>query len=153
MKRKNSPDRAEASSSRVQEPAVVYSVRPDSNEGFLALEEIRKGFPFGKFLALQKQLEISLLDLADLVGVAHRTLHRRREDGTFSKDESDRIARLQRLAIRAAEVLGGIEPARQWLRRPQIALGGMVPLDIADTGPGVVEVERLLGQIEYGVYA
>ncbi len=43
------------------------------------------------------------------------------------------------------EVPGG------WLRQPQFALGGRVPLEMLHTEAGTREVEDLLGRIEYGV--
>jgi putative toxin-antitoxin system antitoxin component (TIGR02293 family) len=53
----------------------------------------------------------------------------------------------------ATGVFDSESSARAWLTRPQIALAGFVPLELADTGAGIREVENLLGRIDYGVYA
>jgi Protein of unknown function (DUF2384) len=43
-----------------------------------------------------------------------------------------------------------LERAREWLKSPQFALGGEIPLEYADTEPGAQIVEDLLGRIEHG---
>jgi uncharacterized protein (DUF2384 family) len=48
-------------------------------------------------------------------------------------------------------VLAGPEAAVKWLRRPQRALGGEIPLTLLDTDAGALAVERLLGRIEDAV--
>lgn len=58
-------------------------------------------------------------------------------------------ARLYKIA---AQVLEQPEAAEQWLKSPQHALGGAIPLDLARTEAGVRAVEELLGRMEHGVY-
>lgn len=41
--------------------------------------------------------------------------------------------------------------AKEWLRRPQIGLGGLIPLEMMRTEEGAKEVEDLLGRIEHGI--
>jgi putative toxin-antitoxin system antitoxin component (TIGR02293 family) len=43
--------------------------------------------------------------------------------------------------------------AAEWLRAPNLALGDVAPLAMADTELGAREVDDLLGRIEYGVYS
>ena len=43
--------------------------------------------------------------------------------------------------------------ALHWLKRPQIGLGGRVPLTMLTTDPGRDQVEKLLLRIEHGVYS
>jgi putative toxin-antitoxin system antitoxin component (TIGR02293 family) len=52
----------------------------------------------------------------------------------------------------ALEVLERDSSAMGWLRRPQPALGGRVPLDLLVTQAGAEEVETLLRRIDHGVY-
>ena len=63
---------------------------------------------------------------------------------------------LQRVAagtpIRFSDLFGSVERGRAWLKFPQRGLGGAVPLDYAQTEVGALEVERLLGRIQYSVY-
>jgi putative toxin-antitoxin system antitoxin component (TIGR02293 family) len=114
---------------------------------------VREGIPAGRFDALKELLGVSTERLTDVVGISPSTLSRRRKRGRFDKDESERILRVARIALRAAEVLGSPENARKWLTEPARALGGEKPLAFADTEPGAREVERLLIRLEHGVYS
>lgn len=140
---------------RMQETSTIAPPRPKIREsvGFGEIEEIREGLPVSEFFSLQSVLGLSTTELADVVGIPPRTLQRRKEDGRLTKEESDRLDRVRQLVRQAVEVLESQEAARDWLRRPQIALAGFVPLELADTGAGIREVEQLLGRLDYGVYA
>jgi putative toxin-antitoxin system antitoxin component (TIGR02293 family) len=72
--------------------------------------------------------------------------------GKFTSQESDRLARLIRLFNRGFEVLGNNESAQEWFNTPNPSLGGETPLTLSESDPGCVEVERLLGRIEEGVF-
>ena len=88
-----------------------------------------------------------------VVGSA-RTLQRKRAQHTkLSADESDRLARLARLLVRAEEALGDAGKARRWLSEPNRALDGQRPLTLLDSDAGALAVERVLGRIEHGVYS
>jgi len=114
---------------------------------------VREGLPAGRFKALRAFLDISTAELSEVVGITSSTLSRRRKRGFFAKDESERLLRLARIALRAVDVMEGAENARQWLTKSARALGGESPLHFADTEPGAREVERLLGRIEHGVFS
>ena len=66
--------------------------------------------------------------------------------------ESDRAYRLVGIAARAEDVLGSAEKAREWLTRPNRALGQVSPLSLLDTDEGARQVEAVLGRIEHGVW-
>jgi putative toxin-antitoxin system antitoxin component (TIGR02293 family) len=53
----------------------------------------------------------------------------------------------------AIEVLESEAAALHWLKRPQIGLGGRVPLALLSTDPGRDQVEKLLLRIEHSVYS
>jgi putative toxin-antitoxin system antitoxin component (TIGR02293 family) len=114
---------------------------------------VRDGLPTERFEALRELLDVPSGTLAEVVGITPSTLSRRRKRGTFNKEESDRLLRVARLALRAIDVLDGLENARKWLTEPARALGGEVPLKFADTEPGAREVERLLTRLDHGVYS
>lgn len=58
-----------------------------------------------------------------------------------------------RIALQAAEVLGGREQAERWLHTPNRALSGQMPLELLDTDLGSRQVEEILGRIEHGVFS
>jgi putative toxin-antitoxin system antitoxin component (TIGR02293 family) len=89
----------------------------------------------------------------DVVGKA-RTLQRKRQHrAVLSSDESDRLARLARMLVRAEEAIGDKAKAYSWLVKPNRALGGQSPLSLLDNDTGTLSVERVLGRIEHGVYS
>ena len=149
MKRK--PTRPVAT--RVQQTALAPGVDREEEVGFDEIEEIRKGLPVEAFFQLQEKLGVGTPQLAEVVGIPVRTLQRRKDEGRLTKEESDRLDRVRKLMTQATGVFESENSARAWLTRPQIALSGFVPLELADTGAGIREVENLLGRIDYGVYA
>ena len=64
-------------------------------------------------------------------------------------DESDRLLRASRVLGRTIELFeGDREAAKRWLTRPQRALGGATPFDLARTEVGALAVERLVDHLE-----
>jgi putative toxin-antitoxin system antitoxin component (TIGR02293 family) len=113
---------------------------------------IRRGFAYSAFERFSRNTELPLARLAEVTGIPTRTLARRKEEGRLDVEESDRLARVSRLFARALELFEGeATNARDWLTRPQSALGGRIPLELASTDIGAQEVERLIGRLEYGI--
>lgn len=117
------------------------------------LKQVEQGFPFRVLERLGRNLELPIKVLAELTQIKLRTLHRRKEEGRLLPDESDRLLRVSRVFARAIELFeGDDQAARAWLSSPQRALGGAVPLARAKTELGALEVERLIGRLEHGVF-
>jgi putative toxin-antitoxin system antitoxin component (TIGR02293 family) len=116
--------------------------------GVVAL--VRRGVAAGMYQWLKESLEVSDQRLSKVVRISQRTVKRRLGEGRFHPDESERLLRIARLTERAKEAFQGLESARDWLKSPQFALGGEIPLEFADTEPGAQIVEDLLGRIEQG---
>lgn len=92
-------------------------------------------------------------EIYEVVGSA-RTLQRKRTARQpLSVDESDRLARLARIVVRAETALGNPDAARRWLGKPNRSLGGAVPLHLLDSDAGALAVTQVLGRIEHGVYS
>jgi putative toxin-antitoxin system antitoxin component (TIGR02293 family) len=126
-------------------------VRPrDLND---LIGKLKQGLPVGAFDRLRKRLDVPEKMLASTVNIAYRTLSRRKKEGRFKTDESERVLRIARLYEKALDVLEDDEITRQWFKMPAKALGGITPLEYADTEPGAQEVEELLVRIEYGVFS
>jgi putative toxin-antitoxin system antitoxin component (TIGR02293 family) len=116
------------------------------------IDQIKVGIPASAIRLLQMQMDVTTDQLASTVNIPSRTLSRRIREGRLRSDESERVVRIVRLFVRATEILGSKDHARQWMRNPQRALGGQKPLDYADTEPGAEEVMNLLGRLEQGVF-
>jgi putative toxin-antitoxin system antitoxin component (TIGR02293 family) len=117
------------------------------------VETIKKGLPFKAFEQFVANTSLSSADAAVLVRIPIRTLTRRKQEGRLHQDESDRLLRASRILGRALELFDGDrQEARAWLARPQRALAGAKPLDVASTEVGALAVERLIDQLEQGVF-
>lgn len=114
------------------------------------IQAIKEGLPYKDFENLAKDLKLPASDLAQIIGVPARTLQRRKQEGFFPSDESDRLFRIVRLVERAKEVLG--ESGVSWLKSPKKFLSGQSPLEFADTEAGAWEVSQALGRLEHGVF-
>src|SRR5213592_3083722 len=117
------------------------------------IRQIRKGLRFSELETLQNSLEMPFEQLAAKLSISRATLHRRKNAGRLSPDESDKVMRFSRLLEQATDLFGNLERGRAWLKFPQYGLGGAVPLDYAGTEAGAREVENLLGRIKYSVYS
>ncbi len=111
------------------------------------------GLPAGVLEGLSTRYSISRDVVANVAGIARRTLARRMKDGTFSRIESDRLARIARVLVRAEDVLQTSQKAGTWIQRPNRALAGRVPLEELSGDLGTESVMQLLGRIDHGVFS
>jgi len=109
---------------------------------------VRDGLPAATFDALRDALGLPAAALAEVLGIAPRTLSRRRAAGRLAPDESDRVLRAARILEMATVALGDPESAADWMTSSH-SLFGESPLRRADTAPGAREVEDALYAIEF----
>ncbi|HVR44796.1 MAG TPA: antitoxin Xre-like helix-turn-helix domain-containing protein [Thermoanaerobaculia bacterium] len=115
---------------------------------------VEKGFSYRTLERLQKNLDLPMHELAELVLISPRTLARRKQEGKLLPEESDRLLRIARVFGRALELFDGdASGAGEWLEAKQPALGGGVPLALARTELGSREVELLIERLEHGVFS
>ena len=123
---------------------------PDSGS---VLRLVRKGLPYRAFERFQRNSNLSFERLIALINVPRRTMTRRKGEGRFLSDESDRLIRASRLYGKTLELFeGNRDAAVEWLTTAQPGLGGNVPVDLANTEVGAREVEHLVGRLEHGVF-
>ena len=115
--------------------------------------EVRSGLPVTMVAAAADALQLSIPQVLEWLSISPRTWVRRKQQGVLDVLESDRLARLHRLARRATLVLGGVAEGRAWLTTPQRALQRRTPFDVASTEVGADTVFQLLGRIEHGVFS
>ncbi len=114
---------------------------------------VRKGLPFAALETFVSTMGIPMAEVIEVLGVAARTLARRKDRRILTPAESDRLYRLARVACMAIQVLGSPEKAKHWLERSNRALGGETPLSCLDTDIGARQVEAVLGRIAHGVFS
>lgn len=117
-------------------------------------KRVRAGLAFSALERFQRNTNLGSGELSALLQLPPRTLARRKAAGRLEPEESDRLLRASRVFGRALELFDGdTEAAREWLLDGQPLLGGLVPLELATTDVGALEVERLIGRLEHGIPA
>jgi putative toxin-antitoxin system antitoxin component (TIGR02293 family) len=129
----------------------VLKSRPRSSLDWVAI--VREGLPARVLDALAENLALTRGELAAALGIAERTLARRRKNGVFTAEESAKLLRLARVTQRAAEVFEKGDLALDWLKRSNRSLSGIRPLDLLDTDIGAENVLDVLGRVEHGVFS
>lgn len=118
------------------------------------MKVLARGFSYEALEHLQRNSGLPYEQLLAWLQLAPRTLVRRKKQGRFSADESDRLLRASRILGRALELFeGDRDAAMEWMLNAQPALGGTSPIDAARTELGAREVENLVGRLEHGVYS
>lgn len=105
--------------------------------------------------AVRELLNARLLTRGDIrMIIPDRTLERRISAGEPLKiEEADGVARLLRVVGHARQVFDDETTADRWLRLPNPALNGEVPIHMAATDLGAREVEAVLTRLEHGVFS
>jgi putative toxin-antitoxin system antitoxin component (TIGR02293 family) len=111
---------------------------------------IREGFPQTVVRSVMSSADLTLAELSATLDLSPRSLQRRRHEGRLARHESDRLYRLARIVALAKRFIGDEEAAARWLKKPNRALGGAIPLGLIDTEPGARAVENVLGRIAFG---
>jgi putative toxin-antitoxin system antitoxin component (TIGR02293 family) len=111
---------------------------------------IREGFPQRVVSSVMTSAGLTLRELSATLDLSPRSLQRRRQQGRLARHESDRLYRLARIIALAKQYIGDEGAATRWLKRPNRALGGNIPLELLDTELGARAVENVLGRIAFG---
>ena len=127
----------------------LMSLVAADNQSLIAL--CKSGFSTKTFDEVADNLQVPGLRLADIIHIPKSTLTRRKREGRFTYEESERLFRIARVFDITTEVLGTKENAREWLHTQSVDFQGKTPLDYADTEIGAREVEAVLGRIADGV--
>lgn len=114
---------------------------------------IRKGLPTKALDAFGTNIGATNTELAQMLGISVRALAWRRRKVRLTPCESERIVRVARVVGRAEEVFGDLTKCLEWLRSPNISLGGASPISLLDTCIGADWVMETLGRVEHGVFA
>ncbi len=111
---------------------------------------VRQGLPIA---ALDRLIAGGVVNEQELEAcfIPRRTLYARRQKGTLSREQSDLVVRLARIQAIADEIFDERQKSHSWLRRPNGALDGQVPLSLLDTEEGGRLVEAVLGRIAHGI--
>jgi putative toxin-antitoxin system antitoxin component (TIGR02293 family) len=114
---------------------------------------IKRGLPFRALETLMESARLSREQAMRLFGVPARTLARRKQAGTLTFEETDRLVQFADLFAFAVRVLGTKDGAASWLHAPNPYLGGVAPMERLDNVLGRNAVLEELNRIAYGMLA
>jgi putative toxin-antitoxin system antitoxin component (TIGR02293 family) len=122
-------------------------IDPAAAHAAISTQEI----PGTVLLRLRTGAGFSAEEISGVLGVSLRTIGRREHSlDALSTSEADRAFRLARVTHAAADAIGQLDKAVRWLRKPNAALGGAIPLKLIETEPGTELVLGALDRIAYG---
>jgi putative toxin-antitoxin system antitoxin component (TIGR02293 family) len=133
-------------------PSEHASASSDSTLPLDLISRVRRGLPVSALVELAKDMGEPVETMAATLGIAPRTLARRKLSRVLDPHESERVARVAAILERATHVLGTADKARAWLKKENRALAGVTPLSLMDTDMGARAVDDVLGRIEHGVF-
>jgi len=114
---------------------------------------VRSGLPLAAIDTVIAHGVLSRSEVEQLI-IPRRTLQHRKQRGEpLTTDESDKLARVVRVAALAEDTFQSDDKAHGWLRDPNRALGGERPIDLLETEGGARLVEQILGRIAHGVFS
>lgn len=115
--------------------------------------QIESGVPGKAIPNLLMVLDFTREDFSELLGRARKTLNELEQRAHLSRADSDLLYRIARALVYAVSVFGESGYAVQWLKEPNEALGGSVPLKLLATVAGDEIVRAELGAVEHGLPA
>lgn len=142
--------------SRHPTSTVVESLdyRPQQISGLAIIEQARQGVTTRQVDQLTQLLQIFFKEMATLLQIAERTLHRFRSEGHLDQQASERLLLLENLTAHGLLVFDGrTDSLADWLRYPLKELTNQTPLTLLTTISGFGLVDDALTRIEYGVYS
>jgi putative toxin-antitoxin system antitoxin component (TIGR02293 family) len=132
-------------------PTTTLAVLLEIDPGADPAEAAQAGLTLSALDAVTAAFGFTPVEIERAV-VPRKTVARKRSRGQrLGPDESARLMRLARVALRAQEKLGSAAEAVAWLRQRNRTLQGHLPLEMLDTDNGARMVEAVLGRIDAGV--
>ena len=115
------------------------------------IDAIRRGVAARVVDDMVEYLDVPKSVIFGLLHTPESTAHKLIKDNRrLDSAASERVVRVADITRMAEATFGGRAAASQWLKTPNLALGGATPLSMLDTEPGAGEVRRVLLSIDYG---
>lgn len=129
-----------------------YGFTPVSN--YTVINRAREGVARAISDEVAGLIGLSDNEMAHVLGMTPRNLHRILPDKVFGKDASERLILFRNVLMHALDIFGGNKKiVLQWLRTPISELQDQSPLEMLDTLTGFGLVDDVLGRLDYGLPA
>lgn len=120
---------------------------------FEKIDLAEEGISKNSLEEFQKQIGLDQETIAELLSVSKKDLLKKKEEDKFDLTTSEKIVALAEVYSYGYKVFEDTGKFNHWISRPSSALGGIVPLKLLKTRYGIIEVMRLIGRIDYGIYS
>lgn len=120
---------------------------------FEKMNIVREGISKKDLEHLKEKAALDYDMLSKTLNVARATLINKKGSEKFNPVLSEKIVSIADLYSYGFEIFGDEQNFRQWMSRPNKAIGGHTPYDIIDNQYGREEVKNLIGRIAYGIYS
>ena len=121
---------------------------------FAVVEQTRSGVSRGKVDEEAQLIGLTDKEMARILNLSERTLHRLRPDARLDGNSSERLILLEGLIRHGLDVFDGrADVLARWLRGPLPELRRQAPVALLDTTTGFGMVHTVLGRIEHGIYS
>ena len=125
-----------------------------TGDSFAIVEQTRAGVSRAKADEIARPIGLTDKEMARILNLSERTLHRLRPDSRLDSNASERLLLLEVLVRHGLDVFDGrAEVLGRWLHGPLPELRRQAPVALLDTTTGFGMVHTVLGRIEHGIYA
>ncbi|GAB3640783.1 type II RES/Xre toxin-antitoxin system antitoxin [Spirosoma arcticum] len=121
---------------------------------FGLVEQARAGVNRSKVDEVARIVALTDKEMARILNLSERTLHRLRPDVRLDSNASERLLLLEGLIRHGLAVFDDrSDVLGRWLHVPLAELRRQAPVALLDTTTGFGMVHTVLGRIEHGIYA
>lgn len=136
----------------IEEPTFEYQAVSLINP-FQVIALTRQGISKRQAMNLAEKFDFSPKELATIMHISERTLHRYQENDNLDSLTTSLILQLKDLYTRGTQVFGSSEKFKQWMRYSNPVFADNKPIDLLDTLTGFQLIFDELGRIEHGIFA
>lgn len=133
--------------------AQLLGLNSPLTDDFLLIAATRKGIKKEALLGISKKMGLDLPTLCSVLHISTKTFQRLPEDSTLDIYSSEQAIELALVLAKASEIFSDENHVKRWFSTPLLALNGVSPVSLLDTGFGVKVVLQTLGRIEHGIYS
>lgn len=113
-----------------------------------------KPITYASIQHLSAEYQLSRLQIRHILGISESTQFRYEKRNPLLKSNLvDRWLRFEKIVQQAQELFEDQIETQRWLSTSKVALENKTPLEILDTDSGCRQVEQILLQAAYGVFA
>lgn len=120
--------------------------------GFAYFELGEKGITKASVMALTKVLDIPMVEMSDLLNISFKTFSRKKDNELFDSWISSHAIEIAQTVARGLSLFEDQSKLQRWLKKPNRALHGKIPLALLKNATGLKLINQVMGRIEEGIH-